>query len=625
MFYMMSDHLQEAYKSIYQRKELVSPPKDAEGTQGIMNPQGTPKAAQGGDHARQEVTKGRYRAAYEEYKQELRDYHIEKFIGWVESLDEDGYDISKWELSELSETYIRENNLQGSEEIITEALSEGSVRMARMVDRYLGRDKRKAKERKDNVGKIRKGRQEIASSIARLSNSPGGVPASVARQAEKVGVRPDHFRGASRTALKKEGVEYVDEGIIDAAKAGSKRHEDAMKGAGRAIKKAGIRARKLGKALEPAADTAKSAASGVGKAVKGTYEAGKKTGEFVKKGAQRHNDMMKAAKKVFNKEELELIAQIMIDEGYNLSDYTWEEFHTLCLDAEMLDENRAAARAAGGSKDDSKKQPDPSKAGFTGMGNMSIDQIRKMSARIEKEKTKKEEVEEYVDFLIDEGYDCSELTWEDMFEEYESLDEGLRSAVKRLLGKKEAPAEKKPESRGEQLRKKYNVGPEKSDTSAKRQILDRTRAKKERDQKEYGGSHYSKSVAKKSADAHDRYLRAGYSKYGADDRRGSGNKARKRAEALKKESFSDWRSEIGLSEEASDRNKDERLMRGGVDGNTNYRKSPARKLSNAELGIKPGKTAVQKELEKKHGKGATAMDIVKSEIRAKYGKKSIKD
>lgn len=171
---------------------------------------------------------------------------------------------------------------------------------------------------------------------------------------------------------------------------------------------------------------------------------------------------------------------------------------------------------------------------------------RKKGLKPDGQDTRKEEVEEYVDFLIDEGYDCSELTWEDMFEEYESLDEGLRSAVKRLLGKKEAPAEKKPESRGEQLRKKYNVGPEKSDTSAKRQILDRTRAKKERDQKEYGGSHYSKSVAKKSADAHDRYLRAGYSKYGADDRRGSGNKARKRAEALKKEDlemtglFLDW-------------------------------------------------------------------------------------
>jgi hypothetical protein len=58
-----------------------------------------------------------------------------------------------------------------------------------------------------------------------------------------------------------------------------------------------------------------------------------------------------------------------------------------------LDENRAAARAAGGYKDDSKKQNDPSKAGFTGVGNMSIDQIRKMSARMDKEKTQKEEVE----------------------------------------------------------------------------------------------------------------------------------------------------------------------------------------------------------------------------------------
>jgi|DEB0MinimDraft_10_1074344.scaffolds.fasta_scaffold08241_4 hypothetical protein len=121
----------------------------------------------------------------------------------------------------------------------------------------------------------------------------------------------------------------------------------------------------------------------------------------------------------------------------------------------------------------------------------------------------------------------------------EGLDEGLRSAVKRILGgkKKEEPA--KPMSRGEQLRKKYNVGPERSDTSAKRKILDKTRARAERDQKQYGGSVYSKRVADKSKAAHDRYLKGGYSKYGADDRRGSGNKARKRAAALNREEF-DW-------------------------------------------------------------------------------------
>jgi len=144
------------------------------------------------------------------------------------------------------------------------------------------------------------------------------------------------------------------------------------------------------------------------------------------------------------------------------------------------------------------------------------------------------EVEEYVDFLITEGYDCSDLTWDDMYEEYQSLDEGLRSAVKRLLGKKkEEPA--KPMSRGDQLRKKYNVGPEKSDTSAKAQILKKTRAKAERDQKEFGGSRYSKGVADRSKAAHERQLKGGYSKYGADDARGSGNKARKRAAALTKE------------------------------------------------------------------------------------------
>ena len=73
----------------------------------------------------------------------------------------------------------------------------------------------------------------------------------------------------------------------------------------------------------------------------------------------------------------------------------WDAVNSLAdayknMNDDSEDENRAAARAAGGYKDDSKKQPDPSKKGFTGVGNMSIDQIRKMSARIEKEKTKTE-------------------------------------------------------------------------------------------------------------------------------------------------------------------------------------------------------------------------------------------
>ena len=107
--------------------------------------------------------------------------------------------VSQEEVSEESDQSIAE-----TETLLTfgDFIQERSVRMDRMKDRYLGNPKETAKRRAANVKNIRKGREEIASNIARLSNSPGGVPASVARQAEKVGVRKDHFKGAARAALK---------------------------------------------------------------------------------------------------------------------------------------------------------------------------------------------------------------------------------------------------------------------------------------------------------------------------------------------------------------------------------------------------------------------------------------
>jgi hypothetical protein len=62
-------------------------------------------------------------------------------------------------------------------------------------------------------------------------------------------------------------------------------------------------------------------------------------------------------------------------------------------EAEYVDENRRAARSAGGYKDDSKKQSDPSKEGFTGVGNMSIKDIMALNKRIEARKSKKEETQ----------------------------------------------------------------------------------------------------------------------------------------------------------------------------------------------------------------------------------------
>ena len=84
---------------------------------------------------------------------------------------------------------------------------------------------------------------------------------------------------------------------------------------------------------------------------------------------------------------------------------------------------------------------------------------------------------------------------------------------------------------------------------------------------------------------------------------------------MKKEEF--------INEEDYDRMKDRRMERGGVGGNKRYDRPPAKKLSNAELGIKPGKTQLQKDMEKKHGAGKSALDIVKAEIRKKHGKGAV--
>ena len=108
----------------------------------------------------------------------------------------------------------------------------------------------------------------------------------------------------------------------------------------------------------------------------------------------------------------------------------------------------------------------------------------------------------------------------------------------------------------------------------------------------------------------------------SSDRRSGRNTYGSRLGYDKKE----WDESVNpVEESAEDRLRDQRQERGGVDGNTRYDRPPARKRTNAELGIKPGKTMAQKEMEKKYGKGATAMDIVKAQIRAKHGKGAIKD
>ena len=176
-----------------------------------------------------------------------------------------------------------------------------------------------------------------------------------------------------------------------------------------AMRKAGGAVKAGGSAVKGAMAKAKSKAAGAAVDASLAYDAAKKKAGEVKKavsdaptkvaraaarGTEKVEKKVKsgikgmigrAAKKVASKaagvakrmsEEIEALKS-----SGKFSDKEIEAFIA-------IDENRRAARAAGGYKDDSKKQPDPSKDGFTGIGNMSIDQIRKMSARIEKEKKK---------------------------------------------------------------------------------------------------------------------------------------------------------------------------------------------------------------------------------------------
>jgi len=96
--------------------------------------------------------------------------------------------------------------------------------------------------------------------------------------------------------------------------------------------------------------------------------------------------------------------------------------------------------------------------------------------------------------------------------------------------------------------------------------------------------------------------------------------ATKRMQGLKKSASTEPAKAMG--EEASDAMKDRRMERGGVGGNQRYDRAP--KAPNTKK-FGTGKTALQKDMEKKYGKGASAMDIVKAEIRAKHGKGAIMD
>ncbi len=107
-----------------------------------------------------------------------------------------------------------------------------------------------------------------------------------------------------------------------------------------------------------------------------------------------------------------------------------------------------------------------------------------------------------------------------------------------------------------------------------------------------------------------------YKKQVSSDRKAAAKeRASMRAKGHTYESFLDF-----VNEEGYDRMRDDRLVKYGIGHDGSDRKSTPSRSSGKKT---KGKTNYQKQAEKEHGKGVTALDIVKKNIEKKHGKGAI--
>ena len=135
--------------------------------------------------------------------------------------------------------------------------------------------------------------------------------------------------------------------------------------------------------------------------------------DFIKKKVDEKKSEKKSKKGddcECDKKDMKEWAMELVAEGHDLSEFSYSTLLDMmeAYSNQTLNENRRAARAAGGYKDDSKKQTDPSKPGFTGISG-SIKDIMRQNKEIEA-KNKKLSEEQAVAFLMGEGYANNEVS-----------------------------------------------------------------------------------------------------------------------------------------------------------------------------------------------------------------------
>ena len=344
-------------------------------------------------------------------------------------LNEDGVDILIEELGleefanfvyDIAEDYILTEARAGGVKIEPKLASGKEIK---------GKPKASSLKRLGAQKEARKEAEEKAS-----ESKPSGMKASLQRQSA--------VAAAAKKQPKKPG--FLDR-VAGAVNAGIKRHNDANKNLNKVASETGKTLSKVGKA---AATVAKGVASGVS----GTA---KLAGHVAKKGLS---------------EEVEAWVNQLVEEGYDLSEYTWDEMTEIYIAEAKIDDvkygegEKDSSRNSYLSKNSPNVRTDRNKRFDSTAGKLTTHsevEGKRLSKHFSGRGVKKEQVDLYdiiLSHLLDEGYaesvEQAEVIMVNMSEDWresiveEVLDEKKYEADEKLPGSGKTPNEKMQRAQG---------------------------------------------------------------------------------------------------------------------------------------------------------------------------------
>jgi hypothetical protein len=312
-------------------------------------------------------------------------------------LNEDGVDILIEELGvEEFANFVYDI---AEEYVLTEARAGGVKIEPKLASGKEIKGKPKAASLK-RLGAQKAARKEAEENAS--ESKPSGMKASLQRQSA--------VAAAANKQPKKPG--FLDR-VANAVTKGIERHNAANKSLSKA-------ASETGKTLSKVGQAASTVAKGVASGVTGTA---KLAGHVVKKGLS---------------EEVEAWVNQLVEEGYDLSEYTWDEMTEIYIAEAKIDDvkygtgEKDSSRNSYLSKNSPNVRTDRNKRFDSTAGKLATHsevEGKRLSKHFSGRGVKKEEVEAWVNQLVEEGYDLSEYSWDDMTEIYIAEIKGIEGHI----------------------------------------------------------------------------------------------------------------------------------------------------------------------------------------------------